>query len=513
MPSPPMLLIIKRPPDNFIFMKKYIMSIDQGTTGSTVIIFDEKAKALGKGYSEFKQIYPQQGWVEQDPKAILKSVDTAIQEAFKNCKVKPTEILAIGITNQRETVLSWNPDTNKPNYNAIVWQCRRTSAFTDNLKKDKAKSLSIFKKTGLVVDPYFSSSKMNWLIKNDFHGSNDLFGTVDTFLIWNMTGGKSYVTDVTNASRTQLMNLQTLYWDDELLKLFKVKKSSLPEIVSSNAMLGETKKFSLLPDGIPIHAAIGDQQAALFGQGAIEAGEAKCTFGTGSFILMNIGRKFISSHNKMLTTVAWQLEGQKPIYAFEGGAFICGAAVQYLRDQLSFFKSSSEVESLALKSKLDSEVLCVPAYSGLGAPYWDPNVKAAYMRLTRGDGAPEICYATLVSLAMQNTVILECMQKESGKKIKKINVDGGAAANDLLMQMQSDTSNMEVVRPNFVEVTSLGAALMAGLGLGLWTESEIKKILLRNLKIKFFKPKKSSSWVKLKRSLWDKAIQAVKIVN
>jgi glycerol kinase len=492
-------------------MKKYILSIDQGTTGSTVVIFNSLGRSVGKGYNEFRQIYPQPGWVEHNPKDILDSVQASIQQALEVSQIDVNEIAAIGITNQRETIVSWNPKTNKTNYNAIVWQCRRTSAFTEKLKKNKTLSQKIFKTTGLVLDPYFSSSKMRWLVENKKLSTNDYVGTIDSYLIWTLTGGQSFTTDVTNASRTQLMNLKTLKWDQSLLKLFKVSEKSLPEILPSNAHFGVTQGYKILPDGIPIHGVVGDQQSALFGQGAFQVGEAKCTFGTGSFILMNIGEKIKSSKNKILTTVAWQLQGQKPKYAFEGGAFICGAAVQFLRDQFKFFKNSDEVESMALKANPKSEVLCVPAFSGLGAPYWDPQVRAAYMGLTRGDGREEICYATLESMAMQNAVILEAMQKDSGTVLKQLNVDGGAVKNNLLMQLQSDLLQKKVLRPEWIETTVLGAALMSGLGSGFWSEKTVKNLVLKNKNE--YKPKQTKAWQKTKRIRWDKAVLAVKQIK
>ncbi len=491
-------------------MKKYILAIDQGTTGSTVVIFNSNAEAIGKGYAEFPQVYPKPGWVEHNPNDILESIQTALKQAIKESLINVNDIAAIGITNQRETVISWSPKSKTPNYNAIVWQCRRTSEFTEKLKANKPLAAKIFKTTGLVIDPYFSSSKMRWLVEQKYHTAKDYVGTIDAFLIWNLSGGESFVTDVSNASRTQLMSLKTLNWDPALLKLYKINENSLPKILSSNALFGITKNFPQLPDGIPIHGVLGDQQAALYGQGALQPGEAKCTFGTGSFILMNIGEKIKSSKHKLLTTVAWQLEGQKPKYAFEGGAFICGAAVQFLRDQLKFFKNADEVESLALKANKESKVVCVPAFSGLGAPYWDPDVKAAYMGLTRGDGIPEICYATLESMAMQNAVILEAMQKDSGTRLKHLNVDGGAVKNTLLMQLQADLLQKKVLKPEWIESTVLGVALMSGLGSGFWTEKKIKDLILKN-KIQF-KPTKTKLWQNHRRARWDKAIQAVKVL-
>ncbi len=491
-------------------MKKYILSIDQGTTGSTVVVFNSEAQALGKGYSEFSQIYPKPGWVEHNPNDILESVKAALKQALEESLINVDDIASVGITNQRETVVSWNPKTNVPNYNAIVWQCRRTSKFTEKLKRNKQVASKIFKTTGLVVDPYFSSSKMRWLIQNSKHTKGSYLGTIDSFLIWHLTSGQSFVTDVTNASRTQLMNLKTMEWDKSLLKFFKINESYLPKILKSNSLFGVTKNFPYLPDGLPIHGVLGDQQAALFGQGALLPGEAKCTFGTGSFILMNIGEQLKSSKNKILTTVAWQIEGQLPIYALEGGAFICGAAVQFLRDQLKFFKKSEDVEALALKANPNSEVLCVPAFSGLGAPYWDPDVKAAFFGLTRGDGQAELSYATLESMAMQNTVILEAMQKDSGKRLKQLSVDGGAVSNELLMQLQSDLLQKNVHRPEWIETTVLGAALMSGLGVGFWSDKKIKSLVLKNKKE--FKPLKTKAWANAKRQKWDRAIAALRSI-
>ncbi len=493
-------------------MKKYILSVDQGTTGTTVIIFNNELKAVGQGYCEVKQIYPKPGWVEHNPKDILDSVEKSIELALKQSQILPKDISSIGITNQRETIISWDPKKtdlkNNSNHNAIVWQCRRTSDFTEKLKKNKLLSQKIFKTTGLVVDPYFSSSKINWLVENKKLGSSDYVGTIDSYLVWTLTGGKSFFTDVTNASRTQLMNLKTLSWDLSLLKLFKISEKNLPKILPSNALFGVTKNYKSLPDGIPIHGVIGDQQSALFGQGAHLDGEAKCTFGTGSFILMNIGEKVKASKNKLLTTVAWQLEGQKPKYAFEGGAFICGAAVQFLRDQFEFFKKSDDVEALALKANPESQVICVPAFSGLGAPYWDPKVKAAYMGLTRGDGKPEMCLATLEAMAMQNVVILEAMQKDSGQKLKHLNVDGGAIKNQLLLQIQSDLLQKKVLKPDMVETTALGAAMMSGIGSKFWTEKEVKTLILKNKTI--YKPEKNKKWSVSRRARWDRAVAALR---
>lgn len=492
-------------------MANYILSIDQGTTGTTAILFNSQAEPVGKGYSEFKQIYPQPGWVEHNPKDILKSVHSAVLASLQESQVNPNQIKSIGITNQRETVLCWNPKSKpsamKSSYNAIVWQCRRTSEFTEKLKKDKKKTAQIFKTTGLVVDPYFSASKMKWLIENKYYSSGDVFGTVDTFLIWHLTGGKSFLTDYSNASRTQLLNLKKLNWDKDLLKFFKIPQNALPQIQDSNSFFGETLGFECLPDGIPIYGVLGDQQSALFGHGAFKAGDAKCTFGTGSFILMNTGQKPLASKNKLLTTIAWKLKNEKVSYALEGSAFICGAAVQFLRDQFRFFKSSDEIEVLAEKATKDSGVVCVPAHSGLAAPYWDPEARAAILGLTRGTGIEEVCLATLEGMALQNAVILESMQKDSGLNLTELKVDGGAVQNMVLMQLQSDMLQKQVLKPNFIEVTARGAALMAGLGSGFWSMKDILKFVNTNKMT--FKPLENKSWQKDKRKKWDKAIKAV----
>lgn len=488
-----------------------ILAIDQGTTGTTAVFFDQKGKAVAKGYCEIPQHYPKPAWVEHDPKDILKSVTTSIREAIKVGKINTANIAAIGITNQRETVVGWNPLTGKSSHNAIVWQCRRTSEFTEKLKKDKTKSQKIFKTTGLVVDPYFSSSKISWLLKNKHIGPNDLVGTIDSFLVWNLTGGEKHITDVSNASRTQLMSLKTLAWDKEMLKLFKIPEKILPTICSSSGIIGHTKGFEPLPDGIPITGLIGDQQSALFGQGAVIEGNAKCTFGTGSFILMNIGQKVKFSTKKLLTTVAWKIGDEKPVYAFEGGAFVCGAAVQFLRDQLKFIKSAKDVEDWAKKANQESLVQCVPAYSGLGAPFWNPDARAAFLGMSRGDGIAELCLATLEGMALQNSDIITAMEKDAKFKLKSLNVDGGASSNDLLMQLQADVLGSYVVRPQWIESTSRGAAFLAGHGIGLWSLKDIKKII--EGESKKFSPKANAKWRGQRLKSWQKAVGAVQLYS
>lgn len=491
--------------------KEFVLAIDQGTTGTTAVIFNLRGQAVAKGYEEIPQHYPKPAWVEHDPLDILNSVKRSIAEALKQGGIKGSQIATIGITNQRETVVGWNPTTGKSNYKAIVWQCRRTSDFTEKLKKDKKTAQKIFKTTGLILDPYFSSSKIAWLLKYKYISSNDLVGTVDSYLVWNLTGGQKHITDVSNASRTQLMSLKTLDWDKEMLKIFKIPRQILPEICPSAGVIGYTKGFEPLPDGIPISGLIGDQQSALFGQGAFAKGNAKCTFGTGSFILMNIGEKVKFSGKKLLTTVAWQIKDQPPVYAFEGGAFVCGAAVQFLRDQLKFIKSAKDVEDWARKANQDSLVQCVPAYSGLGAPYWNPEARAAFLGMSRGDGIAELCFATLEGMALQNADIITAMEADAKFKLKSLNVDGGAAGNDLLMQMQADVLGTKVVRPAWVESTSRGAAFLAGLGLGLWSIKDIRSIILGE--VTEFQSKKNKKWRTDRLKFWKRAVSSIQLYS
>jgi len=376
----------------------------------------------------------------------------------------------------------WDRKTGKPIYNAIVWQCRRTQEVCEKLKRNNKEKM-VTKKTGLVIDPYFSGSKIQWILKN-VPGAKEkarkgelAAGTIDTFLLWRLTGGEAHKTDVSNASRTMLMNIHTGWWDDELLKLFEVPEALMPEIAPSSGEFGKTKGLGFLPDGVPIAGIAGDQQAALFGQTCFDAGDVKCTFGTGSFILLNTGTKPVDSKARLLTTIAWKLRDQKIVYALEGGAFICGAAVQWLRDGLQFFQHSSEVEKLAASVPSSEGVEFVPALTGLGAPHWNAEARGVICGLTRGSTKAHVARATLEAMALQNVDILTAMQKDLGKKLKSIKVDGGASANNLLMQLQADYSATQVVRPQIVESTAIGAAYLAGLGVGFWKNTdEIKKI-------------------------------------
>lgn len=459
----------------------YILAIDQGTTGSTVSLVNSQGEIIASSSEDFEQIYPKPGWVEHNPITIWKTIENCTKNVLSKSHIKPNAITAIGITNQRETVIVWDRKTHDPVYNAIVWQCRRTTDFCKKLIRYKK---TIQAKTGLVIDPYFSASKIRWIldfdksIKKRADKGELAAGTIDSFLIWKLTNGETHATDVSNASRTQLMNIQKGVWDPELLKIFGVSESLLPKIVASSGVIGHTKGLSFLPDGIPISGVAGDQQAALFGQGCFEVGDAKCTYGTGSFLLMNSGKKMIHSKSGLLTTVAWKLKNQKDLtYALEGSVFICGASVQWLRDNLNLFEKSEDIEKLAFEVPDAGGVEFVPALTGLGAPYWNPEARGLLCGLTRGTLKSHIARATLEAMALQNAEVLLVMQKDLGKKLKKLKVDGGASQNNLLMQIQSDYLNASISRPSNVETTSLGAAYLAGLGVGIWKDlSDIKKI-------------------------------------
>lgn len=492
-------------------MKRYILTIDQGTTGSTVSLWDQQAEVVLSKDMDHKQIYPKPGWVEHDAEEIWKNILSLIQEVVEESAVKSHEIAGIGITNQRETIVMWDRKTLKPVYNAIVWQCRRTTDMCAKLKKHKLEK-KIRSKTGLFIDPYFSALKIQWILNNDpslkkkAKAGQLAVGTMDSFLIAKLTQGDVHRTDVSNASRTQLMNLKTGQWDDELLKIFEVPKALLPEIFPSSGPIGHVKDINGLPDALPISGVVGDQQSALFGQGCFEAGDAKCTFGTGSFLLMNTGLKPIASKAGLLTTVAWKLNGDKKLtYALEGGAFICGAAVQWMRDEMKMIGKSSEVETLAKQVSDAGGVQFVPAFVGLGAPYWLPEARGVIMGLTRGSNRSHLARAVLESMALQNVDILEAMQKDSRRKIPFLRVDGGATENTLLMQMQSDYASIPVHRPHSLESTSRGAAFMAGLGVGVWNSlEELAKLCHVE---KEFKPSMDKKKKENRLKEWHRAIQ------
>ena len=456
-------------------MSQYILALDQGTTSSRAIIFDNEGSIVAVAQKEFKQYYPQSGWVEHDAQEIWSSQLSVATEAVAKAGLKASSIAAIGITNQRETAVVWDRASGRPICPAIVWQDRRTASYCDELK-DKGHSDTIRQKTGLLIDAYFSASKINWIL-NNVAGAREkaekgelAFGTVDSWLVWNLTGGQKHLTDVSNASRTMLYNIHTLAWDDELLTLFDVPKSMLPEVRSSSEIYGETAA-NILAAKIPIAGIAGDQQAALFGQLCTKIGMVKNTYGTGCFMLMNIGNKPVLSDNNLVTTIAWKL-GDQVSYALEGSIFIGGAIVQWLRDGLGIIRNSADVEELASKVKDTDGVYLVPAFAGLGAPHWDPYARGTIVGLTRGSNASHIARAALEGIAFQTVDILRAMEADANAEIKELRVDGGATANNLLLQFQADILQASVVRPQITETTAIGAAYLAGLAVGLWKSTD-----------------------------------------
>jgi glycerol kinase len=453
-------------------MPDIIMAIDQGTTGTTVILLDGELTIRAHGYKTFRQIYPQPGWVEHDPEELWGSVLVAMAQALEKGGVTSSDICAIGITNQRETTLIWNRETGKPYHHAIVWQCRRTNDICEALKRKGLENL-FQRKTGLLLDPYFSGTKLKWYFEKigglyaEAASGKAIAGTVDAYLVWKLTNGRSHVTDATNASRTLLMDIETLNWDDQLAGLLDVPLNILPEIRGCSEVYGHTEKVPGLPDGIPLCGMAGDQQAALFGQACFQPGEAKCTYGTGAFLLLNTGDTPVWSRNRLLTTVAWNLDG-KTTYALEGSAFIAGSAVQWLRDGLGIIASAGEVEALAKSVENSGGVSVVPAFVGLGAPYWVSDARGLICGLSLGTTRGHVARATLEGIALQNVEILEAMISDFGRELVQLKVDGGASANDLLMQMQADFLGCRIIRPAMVETTVLGAAFLAGLGVGIW---------------------------------------------
>lgn len=452
-------------------MTKYILALDQGTTSSRAIVFGHDGSIVSVAQKEFKQIFPQPGWVEHDPEEIWSTQLGVAAEAITKAGLSTENIQAIGITNQRETTVVWDRNTGKPVYNAIVWQDRRTADFCDQLKR-KNLHILIQQRTGLVVDAYFSASKVKWILDN-VDGARTkaekgelCFGTIDTWLLWNLTKGQVHATDVSNASRTMLMNLQTLQWDGELEKIFNIPGNMLPQIRSSSEVFGTTQNI-LTATNIPIAGIAGDQQSALFGQLCTHPGMVKNTYGTGCFMLMNTGEKAVISKNNLLTTVAWKING-KTEYALEGSVFIAGAVVQWLRDGLGIIRSSTDIEKLAAKVTDSDGVYMVPAFTGLGAPYWNQHARGTIVGITRGTTAAHFAKAALDSIAYQTVDVLKAMEADSGIEIKELRVDGGATVNNLLMQFQSDLLNTAVVRPRITETTALGAAYLAGLATGYW---------------------------------------------
>ncbi len=455
-------------------MNKYILALDQGTTSSRAIVFNHNGLPVATAQKEFKQHFPMPGWVEHDPDEIWSTQSGVALEAIARAGLESSEITAIGITNQRETTVIWNRKSGRPVFNAIVWQDRRTSDFCDQLKSDGYDRM-IREKTGLIIDAYFSATKIKWILDN-VSGARSLaekgelaFGTIDSWLVWNLTGGRLHVTDVSNASRTMLFNIHSMAWDNDLLRLFDIPESILPDIRSSSEVYGLTSGLFL--NQIPVSGMAGDQQAALFGQMCIDQGMVKNTYGTGCFMMMNIGQKPIESNNRLLTTVAWKT-GAKAEYALEGSIFIAGAVVQWLRDSLGVINTSADVEKLAATVPSSEGVYFVPAFAGMGAPYWNQHARGTVTGLTRGSTAAHIARAALDSIAYQTLDVLLAMQNDSGINIKELRVDGGATVNRGLMQFQSDILQTKVIRPVVTETTALGAAYLAGLSTGYWSGPE-----------------------------------------
>jgi glycerol kinase len=491
-------------------MEKFILALDQGTTSSRAIIFDGNGLTLATAQKEFTQYYPKPGWVEHDPQEIWSTQAGVALEALTKARLNSANIAAIGITNQRETTIVWNRKTGKPVQNAIVWQDRRTADFCDQLKKE-GHSRTILEKTGLITDAYFSATKIKWILDN-VKGARKLaedgqlaFGTVDSWLIWNLTKGKLHITDVTNASRTMLFNIHTLKWDKDLLDIFNIPSGMLPDVKSSSEIYGNTEgQFST---AIPVAGIAGDQQAALFGQMCIDPGMVKNTYGTGCFMVMNIGNKPIESKSRLLTTIAWKI-GNDTRYALEGSIFIAGAVVQWLRDSLGIIAQSGDVEKLAAKVKDSEGVYFVPAFAGLGAPHWNQHARGTLVGITRGSTSAHIARAALDSIAYQTLEVLQAMQKDSGINIRELRVDGGATVNNQLMQFQSDLLQTKVVRPKITETTALGAAYLAGLAVGYW--SGIKEVKQQWQVDRTFSPQLKAEETGSLIKGWHRAVKAAK---
>jgi len=490
-------------------MEKYILAIDQGTTSSRTIIFDKAGKSICQSQHEFNQYFPEPGYVLHDPQEIWESVSICIGECMAKARLRPDQIGAIGITNQRETTIVWNRHTGKPVYQAIVWQSKQTIPLCEKLKADGFETV-VSNKTGLLIDPYFSGTKIRWILDNvegarkEAENGNLLFGTVDTWILWNLTDGKVHATDYSNASRTLLYNIYDLCWDEELLKIFGIPRAMLPEVRPSSGLFGKTSKNAFYGAEIPIAAIAGDQQAALFGQTCFNEGDIKNTYGTGCFLLMNTGQKPIRSHKGLLTTIAWGLAG-KVTYALEGSIFVGGSAIQWLRDGIKVIKSSADSEGHALAAVSNQGVYFVPAFVGLGTPYWDMEAKGAIFGITRGTTRDHIIRATLEAIAYQTKDVIQVMENESGLKLTRLRVDGGASANEFLMQFQSDILNVYIDKPATSETTALGAAYLAGIAVGVWQIDNIRQMWGVD---KVFKPSLSEKDRKKLYDGWKKAVGA-----
>ncbi|GLR20141.1 glycerol kinase GlpK [Portibacter lacus] len=483
--------------------EKYIISLDQGTTSSRAILFNHDGLIVSVEQEEFTQHFPKPGWVEHDANEIWNTQKKVLDDLIANNNISPSDVAAIGITNQRETTVVWNKNTGEPIHNAIVWQDRRTSKLCDELRA-KGHSDMVSEKTGLVIDAYFSGTKINWLLDN-VEGARELaekgdllFGTMDTWLVWKLTQGKVHITDVTNASRTMLFNINTLEWDDELLKMLNVPRTMLGEVKESSEVYGETA------DGISIAGIAGDQQAALFGQMCIDPGMAKNTYGTGCFLVLNTGDEIIHSKNNLLSTIAWKIDG-KVTYALEGSVFVAGAVIQWLRDGLQLLQSADKSEEMAASVEDNGGVYFVPALTGLGAPYWDQYARGTIVGITRGTTKEHFVRAALESIAFQVADVVSAMEADTGVKLETLKVDGGAVANNILLQGQADFLGCEVVRPMVLETTALGAAYLAGLAVGYW--ESLEEIQKQWKEDKTFRPKKDPGIVKEEKRQWKRAVE------
>jgi len=488
---------------------KFIIALDLGTTGNRVFCFDESGLPISSAYREFTQHFPRPGWVEHDPEEIWSSLAGLIPEAIAKGNLNPSDAITIGITNQRETAVLWNRDTGKPVYNAIVWQCRRTTDICNDIK-NRGHEETFKKKTGLVVDAYFSGTKIKWILDN-VAGARELaktgkllFGTVDTWILWKLSGGKSHATDYTNASRTLVFNIVEKCWDRELLEILDIPAGILPEVRDSSSFFGKTLAAPGLPDGVPIGGIAGDQQAAMVGQNCVFEGTIKNTYGTGCFMLLNTGRFFVLSDKGLLTTIACDAHG-KPCYAFEGSVFVAGAVVQWLRDYMKFFEESSDSDRLALSFEKDDEVVMIPAFVGLGAPYWKMDARGAIFGLTRDTTREQIVRAALRSIAFQSMDVIEVMQQDSGKTINELRADGGATRGPYLMQFQADILGIPVLLPEVIESTALGAAYLAGLSSGLY--GAIDEVAKRNRIVKRYTPNFTEQERSSQRKLWKDAVK------
>jgi len=491
--------------------KQYVLAVDQGTTSSRAIVFDHQGQIVSAAQKDFMQYFPKSGWVEHDPAEIWSSQSAVMIEALVKEGIKPNQIAAIGITNQRETTIVWDRKTSKPLYNAIVWQDRRTAAFCDELKA-AGKAEMIAEKTGLILDAYFSATKIKWILDNvdgarqKAENGELAFGTIDSWLVWKLTAGENHITDITNASRTMLFNIHEKKWDKQLLALFDIPDSMLPSVKSSSEVYCQTAG-DVLSVKIPIAGIAGDQQAALFGQLCTKAGMAKTTYGTGCFLVMNTGDQPVKSNNRLLTTIAWELNG-KVTYALEGSVFIGGAAIQWLRDGIEFFGHAKESEKLAISLEDNDGVYFVPALAGLGAPHWDQNARGAFFGITRGTTIAHMTRAALEAIAYQVNDVLKAMEKDSGEPTLELRVDGGATANNFLMQFQADILGCEIKRPKIIETTALGAAFFAGLAVGFWENEEELKSLWES--DKSFVPQMDKEQVEKYLHFWHKAVDRSK---